>query len=51
MATRFETQDEILDNLSQSIKIFQDTMKIVGETVCWDLFALLINLIMTDKVK
>jgi hypothetical protein len=34
MSTRFETQDEILDNLSQSIKIFQDTMKIVGETVC-----------------
>lgn len=34
MATRFENQDEIIDNLSQSIKIFQDTMKIVGETVC-----------------
>ena len=34
MATRFEDQDEILDNLSLSIKTFQDTMKIVQETVC-----------------
>lgn len=33
MATRFEDQDEILDNLSLSIKTFQDTMKIVQETV------------------
>lgn len=35
MANRFEDQDEILDNLSLSIKTFQDTMKIVQETVCW----------------
>lgn len=34
MHERFEAQDEIIDNLSQSIKTFQDTMKIVGETVC-----------------
>jgi hypothetical protein len=34
MSTRFEDQDEILDNLSLSIKTFQDTMKIVQETVC-----------------
>lgn len=34
MACRFEDQDEILDNLSLSIKTFQDTMKIVQETVC-----------------
>jgi uncharacterized coiled-coil protein SlyX len=34
MAYRFEDQDEILDNLSLSIKTFQDTMKIVQETVC-----------------
>lgn len=34
MAERFENQDEILDNLSLSIKTFQDTMKIVQETVC-----------------
>lgn len=27
---RFEHQDEIIDNLSNSIKTFQDTMKIVG---------------------
>ena len=33
MFTRFEDQDEILDNLSLSIKTFQDTMKIVQETV------------------
>lgn len=33
MANRFEDQDEILDNLSLSIKTFQDTMKIVQETV------------------
>ena len=35
MSERFENQDEILDNLSMSIKTFQDTMKIVQETVCW----------------
>ena len=34
MGERFEYQDDILDNLSLSIKTFQDTMKIVGETVC-----------------
>ena len=34
MDERFESQDEIIDNLSQSMKTFQDTMKIVGETVC-----------------
>ena len=33
MEHRFESQDEIIDNLSLSIKTFQDTMKIVGETV------------------
>jgi hypothetical protein len=30
---RFEHQDEILDNLSNTIKTFQETMKIVGQTV------------------
>lgn len=34
MDDRFDSQDEIIDSLSQSIKTFQDTMKIVGETVC-----------------
>ena len=34
MDERFDQQDEIIDSLSQSIKTFQDTMKIVGETVC-----------------
>ena len=34
MEERFESQDEIIDSLSASIKTFQDTMKIVGETVC-----------------
>jgi len=34
MDERFDNQDEIIDNLSQSMKTFQDTMKIVGETVC-----------------
>ena len=34
MEQRFDAQDEIIDSLSQSIKTFQDTMKIVGETVC-----------------
>ena len=34
MEERFDAQDEIIDNLSNSIKTFQDTMKIVGETVC-----------------
>ena len=35
MDERFHNQDEIIDNLSMSMKTFQDTMKIVGETVCW----------------
>lgn len=30
MSERFDNQDEILDNLSNTIKTFQDTMKIVG---------------------
>lgn len=30
MFERFDNQDEILDNLSNTIKTFQDTMKIVG---------------------
>jgi hypothetical protein len=34
MDERFHNQDEIIDNLSLSMKTFQDTMKIVGETVC-----------------
>ena len=34
MDERFHNQDEIIDNLSMSMKTFQDTMKIVGETVC-----------------
>lgn len=34
MEQRFDSQDEIIDSLSLSIKTFQDTMKIVGETVC-----------------
>ena len=34
MEERFDQQDEIIDNLSLSIKTFQDTMKIVGDTVC-----------------
>ena len=34
MDERFDQQDEIIDSLSQSIKTFQDTMKIVGDTVC-----------------
>ncbi len=33
MSERFDNQDEILDNLSNTIKTFQDTMKIVGQTV------------------
>jgi len=33
MSDRFDNQDEILDNLSNTIKTFQDTMKIVGQTV------------------
>jgi hypothetical protein len=33
MDERFDHQDEILDNLSNTIKTFQDTMKIVGQTV------------------
>lgn len=34
MDERFDSQDEIIDSLSLTIKTFQDTMKIVGETVC-----------------
>jgi hypothetical protein len=30
MDDRFVSQDEIIDNLSNSIKTFQDTMKIIG---------------------
>ena len=37
MDDRFVSQDEIIDNLSNSIKTFQDTMKIIGQTVIWDL--------------
>jgi hypothetical protein len=33
MDDRFMSQDEIIDNLSNSIKTFQDTMKIIGQTV------------------
>ena len=33
MDGRFANQDEIIDNLSNSIKTFQDTMKIIGQTV------------------
>lgn len=33
MDDRFLSQDEIIDNLSNSIKTFQDTMKIIGQTV------------------
>lgn len=33
MDDRFTSQDEIIDNLSNSIKTFQDTMKIIGQTV------------------
>ena len=33
MDERFDHQDEIIDNLSNTIKTFQDTMKIVGQTV------------------
>ena len=36
MDHRFDAQDEILDNMSNTIKTFQDTMKIVGSTVFWD---------------
>ena len=32
---RFLSQDEIIDNLSNTIKTFQDTMKIIGQTVIW----------------
>ena len=40
MSDRFDNQDEILDNLSNTIKTFQDTMKIVGQTVFWFKFPL-----------
>lgn len=33
MEDRFVTQDEIIDNLSNSFKTFQDTMKIIGKTL------------------
>ncbi len=32
MDNRFANQDEIIDNLSNSVKTFQDTMKIIGQT-------------------
>ena len=35
MEDRFVSQDEIIDNLSNSIKTFQDTMQIIGQTVIW----------------
>lgn len=35
MDDRLISQDEIIDNLSNSIKTFQDTMKIIGQTVIW----------------
>ena len=37
MEDRFVSQDEIIDNLSNSIKTFQDTMQIIGQTVIWTL--------------
>jgi hypothetical protein len=33
MDGRFDAQDEIVDNMSNAIKTFQDTMKIVGQTL------------------
>ena len=33
MEDRFITQDEIIDNLSNSFKTFQDTMQIIGKTL------------------
>jgi len=33
MASRFTHQDEIIDNLSNFIKTFQDTLKVVGKNV------------------
>lgn len=42
MEDRFVSQDEIIDNLSNSIKTFQDTMQIIGQTVIWTSETLLI---------
>lgn len=33
MSSRFTHQDEIIDNLSNFIKTFQDTLKVVGKQV------------------
>ncbi len=33
MSSRFSHQDEIIDNLSNFIKTFQDTLKVVGKNV------------------
>ena len=33
MEDRFDAQDEIVDNLSNSIKTFQDTLKKIGQTL------------------
>ena len=33
MGSRFTHQDEIIDNLSNFIKTFQDTLKVVGKNV------------------
>ena len=44
MEDRFVSQDEIIDNLSNSIKTFQDTMQIIGQTVIWTLLTLFILL-------
>ena len=33
MGDRFDAQDEIVDNLSNSVKTFQDTLKKMGENV------------------
>ena len=42
MEDRFVSQDEIIDNLSNSIKTFQDTMQIIGQTVIWTLLIIFI---------
>lgn len=46
---RFDHQDEIIDNLSNSIKTFQDTMKIIGQTVFW--YLILELLLLLNKIK
>ena len=45
MEDRFVSQDEIIDNLSNSIKTFQDTMQIIGQTVIGTLLTLFILLL------